>query len=321
MTQPRWLLLAGPLSLAGCENKGLQHRTLAPEVPSAPASVAFAGPRVTDRLATPTGQLAIVPIDHAAVLFGWHGKSIYVDPIAPEVDDATLPPASAILYTDDHYDHLDPVVLSRLRQNAIVVGPEAAAARAPMDVLRDGEARDVLGIRVTALPAYNLSRGPVPGLRYHERGRAHGYLLDFGGLRVYVSGDTDCTPEVEALEQVDVAFLGMNVPYAMTPEEASRCALRFHPKVLFPYAYRHADPSGLDRQALRAAGIEVRRRNFYPRAARLREEAYDGLAHGMWGLADDRLDEAKQIDPEGDSDWRVVMTRGWLREYENPWPW
>jgi L-ascorbate metabolism protein UlaG (beta-lactamase superfamily) len=323
MTARPWPLLAAALALVGCEDPRLEHQTVAPPVPSAAPSVAFAGSRVSDRIATPAGELDIVPIDHAAVLFGWHGAAIYVDPIAPEIDDASLPAPDAILVTDDHYDHLDPVVLARLRRpQTVVVGTAAAAARGAMTVvLRDGETQPVLGVAVTAVPAYNATRGPVPGLRYHERGRAHGYVLDFGGLRVYVSGDTDCTPEVAALRDVDVAFLGMNVPYAMTPEEASRCALAFHPSVLFPYAYRHADLSKLDRAALAAAGIQVRRRDFYPRAARLRREAYDGMLHGLWGLADDRLDEAKQIDPEGDSDWRVVMTRKWLREYENPWPW
>jgi L-ascorbate metabolism protein UlaG (beta-lactamase superfamily) len=321
-TRPASLVLLGSLALAGCEDRRLLHRALTPEVPSAPASATFAGARVTDRFQAPAGELDVVPIDHAAILFGWQGKAIYVDPIAPEIDDASLPVADAILLTDDHYDHLDPVVLARVRRpETIVVGPEAAAARAPMDVLRDGESRDVLGVRVTAVPAYNLARGPVPGLRYHERGRGHGYLFSFGGLQVYVSGDTDCTPEVESLEPVEIAFIAVNVPYAMTPEEASRCALRVHPKVVFPYAYRHADLSRLDRAALRAAGIELRRRNFYPRAERLRQDAYDGFAHGMWGLADDRLDEARQIDPEGDADWRVVQTRRWLREAESPWPW
>jgi L-ascorbate metabolism protein UlaG (beta-lactamase superfamily) len=321
MTRASALLVAS-LALAGCEDKRLVHRDLAPEVPSAAAPAVFAGPRVTDRFPTPAGELAVVPIDHAGILFGWQGKAIYVDPIAPEIDDKTLPAADAILFTDDHYDHLDPVVLARVRQpQTVVVGPAAAAARAPMDVLHDGETRSVLGIGVTAVPAYNVTRGPAPGLRYHERGRAHGYVLEFGGLRVYVSSDTDCTPEVQALERIDVAFLGMNVPYAMTPEEASRCAVAFHPSILVPYAYRHADLSKLDRAALWNAGIRIRRRNFYPRAERLREQAYDGFAQGMWGLADDRLEEAKQIDPEGEADFRVVLTRRWLREYENPWPW
>jgi L-ascorbate metabolism protein UlaG (beta-lactamase superfamily) len=321
-TQSLWVLLAAIL-VSGCEDGRLVRTEMDPASPSAPASVAFAGARVTDRFPTRGGELAVIPLEHAAVILGWQGKAFYLDPIDPAVEDATLPVADAILLTDDHYDHLDPVVVARVRRpETVVVAPGAAATRLPVDVvLGDGETRSVLGVSVTAVPAYDVTRGPVPGVRYHERGRGHGYVLDFDGFRVYVSGDTDCTPEVEALDRIDVAFLGTNVPYAMSPEEATTCAVRFHPAVLFPYAYRHADLSRLDRASLRNAGVVVRQRDFYPRAARLRREAYDGLAHGMWGLADDRLDEARKIDPAGDLDWRVVMTRRWLAEYERPWPW
>jgi L-ascorbate metabolism protein UlaG (beta-lactamase superfamily) len=306
---------------AGCEDGHLHHVSVAPQVPATAAAQVFAGPRVTDRIATPDGELSIVPLEHAAVLFGWHGKAVYVDPVSPGVDDATLPPPDAILLTEAHFDHLDPVVLSRLRgPQTVVVGPPDAALRTSVDVvLRNGESRRVLDVEVTGVPSYNVARGPAPGLLYHDRGHDDGYVLDFGGLRVYLSGDTECTPEIAALDRIDVAFVGLNAPYGMTPAEASACIGAFHPRIVFPYAFRHTDPRTLDRTAMGA--VEVVRRNFYPRAARLREEGYDGFAHGMWGLAEDRLDEAKGIDPEGDADWRVVLTRRWLREYQNPWPW
>ncbi|MGH7295292.1 MAG: MBL fold metallo-hydrolase [Polyangiaceae bacterium] len=315
------LALLALVGSAGCEDARLKHVYVAQPLPAGTAAQAFAGPHVTDRFPTRDGELAVVPLEHASILLGWHGKAFYVDPTSPGVNDPSLPTADAILVTDAHYDHLDPVVVSQLRRaGTIVVGPPSAAERAPMDVvLREGDTRDVLGIEVTAVPAYNVTRGPVEGQRYHERGRSVGYVLAVGGLRVYVSSDTDCTPEVRALEDIDVAFVGMNVPYAMTPAEASRCIGAFHPRVVFPYAYRHADLKTLDRAAM-GPGVSLRRRSFYPRAERLRQEAYDGMVHGMWGLADDRLDEAKALDPEGDSDFRVVMTRRWLKEYERVWP-
>ena len=237
------------------------------------------------------------------------------------VDEAKLPRADAILVTDPHYDHLDPLYVSRLRQpQTLVVGPEAAAARAPIDVvLHNGETRALLGIDVTAVPSYNVTRGPVAGLRYHEKGRDNGYVLDLGSLRVYVSGDTDCTPEIEALERIDVAFIGLNVPYAMTPAEASECIAAFHPSVVIPYAYRHADMSTLDRAKM-GPGVELRKRNFYLSIDVLRRRAYQVFSEGMWGYADDLLDRAKIRDPQGDADWRVQMTRRWTREYQRQWP-
>lgn len=314
------VMVLAALSLLGCEDDRLHHVYVNQPLPAAGAWAAFAGTRVTDFFPTPSGGLAVSPLEHATLLLGWRGMAVYVDPTSPAVNDPGLPRADVILVTDPHYDHLDPVVVSQLRHaGTVVVGPPAAAERAPMDVvLREGETRDVRGFAVTAVPAYNVERGPVPGIRYHERGRAVGYVVEAENMRVYVSGDTDCTPEVRALEHIDVAFLGMNVPYAMTPAEASACIGAFHPGVAFPYAYRHANMKTLDRAAM--GPVSLRRRTFYPRAEKLRREAYDGMVHGMWGLADDRLDEAKALDPEGDADWRVVMTRKWLKEYERVWP-
>jgi L-ascorbate metabolism protein UlaG (beta-lactamase superfamily) len=262
-----------------------------------------------------------MPLEHASFILGWEGKTVYVDPSGRYLDDATLPEADAILITDTHYDHLDPLWLSRLhRPQTVVVGPPAAAERAPMDVvLQNGETRRVLGIDVTAVPSYNVTRGPVAGIRYHDKGRDNGYVLDVDGLRVYVSGDTDCTPEIKALERIDVAFIGVNVPYAMTPAEASECVGAFRPSVVIPYAYRHADMSTFDRAKM-GPGVELRRRNFYRSIDLIRQEAYKRFTQGMWGWADDLLDLAKVRDPPGDADWRVQMTRRWLREYERQWP-
>jgi L-ascorbate metabolism protein UlaG (beta-lactamase superfamily) len=201
-----------------------------------------------------------------------------------------------------------------------VVGPQAAAERAPVDVvLHNGDSHALLGFEVTAVPSYNLTRGPVEGVRYHERGRDNGYVLDLDGLRVYVSGDADCTPEIRALERIDVAFVGLNVPYAMSPAEALECVAAFRPAVVIPYAYRHADMSLLD-HAKMGTGIELRRRNFYLQVEMLRQHAYQVFTQGLWGYADDLLDLAKLRDPKGDEDQRVQMTRGWLREYERSWP-
>jgi L-ascorbate metabolism protein UlaG (beta-lactamase superfamily) len=290
-------------------------------VPQADAASAFANERVTDRFATPLGTLSVMPIEHASFVLGWEGKAIYLDPAGRNISDATLPKADAVFITDFHYDHFDPVYVARLRQpRTVVVGPEIAAARAPMDVvLHNGDTSTVLGIKVTAVPSYNVTRGPVEGVPYHEKGRDNGYVLDFGGFRVYVSGDTDCAPEIEALERIDVAFVGMNVPYAMTPAEASACVAAFHPSVVIPYAYRHADLTTLNRSIM-GPRVELRLRNFYLPIDLLRQHAYKVFTQGMWGWADDLLDLAKQRDPKGDSDWRVQMTRKWLQEYERPWP-
>lgn len=322
MRLERLLLLSFlTLALPACEGDLLAGEPEGVALPAAPPTVAATSDRVTDTFPAAGGTLSVLPIEHASFILGWQGKAIYVDPSGRSLADATLPRADAVLVTDPHYDHLDSQWIARLRgPQTVVVGPAAAAERAPMDVvLANGETREVLGIQVTAVPSYNLARGPVEGLRYHDKGRDNGYLLEFGGLRVYVSGDTECTPEIEALGHVDVAFVSLNEPYAMTPPEASRCLGAFRPAVAIPYAYRHADLSTLDLATI-GPGVELRKRDFYVPNEQLRQQAYKVFSHGMWGWADDLLDLAKIRDPKGDDDWRVQMTRRALKEYEHQFP-
>ena len=73
--------------------------------------------------------------------------------------------------------------------------------------------------------------------QFHPKGRDNGYVLDLGGFRIYVAGDTEPTPEMAALRDIDLAFLPCNLPYTMTPEQTAAAALSFRPKILVPYHY------------------------------------------------------------------------------------
>ncbi len=235
---------------------------------SDPAAAASAGgastaTHATDHFATAKGPLDVTPLNHASVLFGWAGKSVYVDPTMVALVDPSLPKADVVFVTDIHPDHLDAAALARIHKDGtVVVGPPAVAEATHVDVvLNNGDARDVSGIGAEAVPMYNLVRGPAPGKLYHDKGRGNGYVLDFAGLRVYLSGDTECTPEMRELPRIDAAFVCMNLPYTMPPAEALRCIEAFRPKVLFPYHYRGSDLGPL--QGLAARGVEVRTRNWY----------------------------------------------------------
>jgi L-ascorbate metabolism protein UlaG (beta-lactamase superfamily) len=221
------------------------------------------GSRATDHFATSKGSLDVTPLNHASLLLGWSGKSFYVDPTMVALADPTLPKADVIFVTDIHPDHLDPAAIARVsKEGTLIVGPPAVAEKAHVDVvIKNGDAQDVTGVGAEAVPMYNLVRGPAPGALYHDKGRGNGYVLEFGGLRVYLSGDTECTPEMRALSRIDVAFVCMNLPYTMPPAEALQCVKAFHPKVLLPYHYRGSDLRDL--RGLAAQGVEVRTRNWY----------------------------------------------------------
>jgi L-ascorbate metabolism protein UlaG (beta-lactamase superfamily) len=87
-------------------------------------------------------------------------------------------------------------------------------------------------------------------------------VLTYGGKRFYISGDTEATPEMKALQNIDVAFVCMNLPYTMTPEEAAAGVRAFAPKIVYPYHYRESNLKAFE-DGLKGSGVEVRLRNWY----------------------------------------------------------
>jgi len=219
--------------------------------------------RETDSFDTSAGAVRITPIYHASLLIEAAGKAIYVDPWGRGNYDG-LPAADLILITDIHPDHLDPAQIAKLSKagTTIIAPPAVAATVTSAKVLRNGESTSWEGWAVEAMPMYNMKRGPEPGKFYHDKGRGNGYVLTYGGKRFYIAGDTEGIPEMRALKNIDVAFVPMNLPYTMPPEEAADAVRAFHPKVVYPYHYRGSDLAVFSK-ALEGSGIEVRIRNWY----------------------------------------------------------
>lgn len=213
----------------------------------------------SDTLATSGGDLTITFVGHGTLVFAFGGKVFHVDPYGKLADYATLPKADAILVTHAHADHLDPAAIAAVRKpETVVVMAEACRGKLDGTVLTNGATRTVLGVTVEAVPAYNLVHVRDNGQPFHPKGEGNGYILTFGDRRVYVAGDTENTPEMKALKDVDVAFLPMNLPYTMTPEMVADAAKAFRPKILYPYHYGDTDPARLTDLLVDEPGIEVR---------------------------------------------------------------
>jgi L-ascorbate metabolism protein UlaG (beta-lactamase superfamily) len=113
---------------------------------------------------------------------------------------------------------------------------------------------------------YNVTHNMPNGTPFHPKGRGNGYVLSYGGKNFYFAGDTEGTPEMRALRGIDVAFVPMNLPYTMTPQEAAEAVKAFKPKVVIPYHYRGQDLQ-LFANALVGTGIEVRLLDWYSNPA------------------------------------------------------
>lgn len=227
------------------------------------AVTAAAQNRPVDTFQTKSGPVKLTVIRHASLMLEAGGQVVHVDPWSQGNYDG-LPPADLILLTDIHGDHLDPKALARVKKASTVIIAPPAAAETVKDatVLRNGESKTVGKWKIEAVPMYNEKRGPAPGKLFHDKGRGNGYVVTYGGMRFYISGDTEGTPEMRALKNIDVAFLCMNLPYTMPPEEAAAAAKAFHPKVVYPYHYRGSDVKAFEK-ALAGSGIEVRLRDWY----------------------------------------------------------
>lgn len=218
-----------------------------------------------DRLPAEGGDLVVQPIQHGSLLLTLGELDIYVDPWS-QGPLPSEPKADLLLITDIHGDHLDPNGVERVRgESTIIVGPAAVAEQLPGTlVLRNGESQVIAGVSVRAVPMYNLPRGDGEGELRHPPGRGNGYVLTLGGKRVYISGDTACTPEMKALEDIDVAFVCMNMPYTMPPEEAAECVAAFKPDIVYPYHFRGSDLQKFEQPLSDVSGVEVRVRRWYP---------------------------------------------------------
>jgi len=182
-----------------------------------------------------------------------------------------LAPPTVILVTHSHTDHLDPRAIAALRtRETRVIIPRSAASQL-LDVqgaatMANGDRLELGALTIEAVPMYNPAPDPKLGATFHVRGRGNGYVIAAGGLRVYVAGDTGCTPEMKALRAVDVAFVPMNRP-TMTPEDAAACVQAMKPRVVYPYHYSGSDPAAFAK-ALAGSGVEVRLRDWYPEVTR-----------------------------------------------------
>ncbi len=230
------------------------------------ASALAASVPSTDTFGTPDGRTVVFTcIKHGSLRIQCGGLEIQVDPVGrglpPATDYTAFPKADLVLVTHEHFDHFDRDAIAALRKDGteIVVNPAVRALLGDGRALANGDRfawRD--GIAIEAVPAYNTTPGH---LQFHPKGRDNGYVLDFGGFRVYIAGDTEDIPEMAALSDIDVAFLPCNQPYTMTPGQAAAAARAFSPKVLFPYHYGDTEINRVA-ELLEGSGIDVRIRDY-----------------------------------------------------------
>lgn len=236
----------------------------------------------SDRVPAEGGDIVFTPIVHASVQIEHAGIVIQVDPWSAG-DLSGAKPADLILVTDSPAHHLDPAAIAQLRKpGAPVVLTSAGHPEWPDGtVLSNGDAGVFAGVAVEAIPAYDLT----PGAPLHPKGDGNGYVVTLGGTRILIAGVTQCVPEIQALRDITVAFLPLNLPVdRMRPIPVAECLKTFKPDVVYLYHYDQpytrwlANPHGSPppdiqdtpatirafRDAIASESIEFRDRHWYP---------------------------------------------------------
>lgn len=225
---------------------------------------AFSADFEKDVFNTSQGDLTITFIGHGTLMMEFQGKIIHIDPVGQYADYATMPKADLILVTHEHGDHLDLKAIGLLlKPTTEVLLTKTCFEKYPSGkVMANGESASFQGLKIYAVPAYNIVHKRGENMPYHPKGSGNGYVITFGDKKVYVAGDTENIPEIANLKNIDVAFLPMNLPYTMTPEMVAGAALMFKPAVLYPYHFGNTDTSKLVELLKDEKGIEVRVRNL-----------------------------------------------------------
>lgn len=218
----------------------------------------------TDLIPTSAGDLKITFLGHGSLMLDFNGMNISIDPFSRVANYAELPKADLILLTHEHQDHLDLDALEDVRMDkTVIVLTETCANQVDGGiVMHNGDVRNLNDLNIEAVPAYNLVHKRDSGQAFHPKGIGNGYVLTFGDKRVYIAGDTENTPEMKTLPEIDVAFLPMNLPFTMTPEMVADAAKAFRPKILYPYHFGTTDTSTIEALLGDEKGIEVRIRSM-----------------------------------------------------------
>ena len=156
-------------------------------------------------------------------------KVLYIDPWKVKEKDS----ADIILVSHSHFDHLSIEDVEKVRgEGVIVITTPDSASQLSGDVrtLAPGGKINIDDILIEGVPSYNI------GKDFHPRDNSWlGFIITVNGKRIYYAGDTDVTPEMKMLTNIDIALLPVGGTYTMTCEEAADAANAFKPKIAIPY--------------------------------------------------------------------------------------
>lgn len=180
-------------------------------------------------------------------------NTIYIDPFHVEQE---FHDADYILITHEHYDHFSMEDIAKvLSPQTILVMPETMRAQAAgisgheILFITPGGRLSLAGLTLEAAAAYNLDKPFHP----KENGWV-GYILEIDGVRIFIAGDTDMTPDNRTVS-CDVALLPIGGKYTTDAAQAAEFANVLRPRIVIPTHYGSVT-GGKENEAVFAAGVD-----------------------------------------------------------------
>ncbi|MBP7507575.1 MAG: MBL fold metallo-hydrolase [Prolixibacteraceae bacterium] len=194
-------------------------------------------------VSTSSGELKVTVLGHSSVKLNWGETVIYVDPYQKTYDFSQSTAADIILITHQDDDHFDYNAINKIKSDStLIVYTQSCFDKKAFSgtdtIMGNGDSIFVSGIGINAVPAYNIVNSK------HVKGVGNGYILTFGGKRVYLAGDTEIVPEMAEIKDIAIAFFGYST-LNMTTSMFIEAANMIKPEIVIPYHYDNKDISGL----------------------------------------------------------------------------
>ena len=168
-------------------------------------------------------------------------SSIQIDNMAfdPYDADKLKFKAKYIFLTHTHYDHLDiPSIKALSNKNTIIIAtPDAKETlethfNNKIIYVKPGDEINLETCQVEVLPSYNINKN------FHKKESGWvGYKVIKDGTVYAVLGETDKTPEIEKLSEIDILFVPIGGTYTMNAKEAAELANIIKPNLVVPMHY------------------------------------------------------------------------------------
>lgn len=173
--------------------------------------------------------ISIKWLGHSSIKIKSDKKTIYIDPY--EIDQEEK--ADIILITHSHYDHFSlPDIEKIKKENTKIIMGGSCAADLEYQILLPNKEIEIDGIKIQAVYAYNV------GKEFHPKEKnGVGFVVEIDGKKIYHAGDTDLIPEMNAVEDIDVALLPIGGKYTMDAMEAAQAANIIEPEIAIPIHY------------------------------------------------------------------------------------